>query len=269
MAPISHLQRNIDLSLTSNRWAVGLFGGGALAGWLRAADDGRLTSAMVTAFVAFFAWALGRELDPDETTTALVAGIATIAASLMITPGGAIASLATLLACRILARTTGRPMTLIDVMAVFAIGGYAAFRPGWIAAVGVAVAMVVDQRLSAALDQETPLAVQFWAGAVLGLATAVVAGVTDATWIAPSAWGWTVVALGLAGGLSRIHPGPLDSVGDLTRRTLSPPRIRTARIAAIAIAVVAVLTEGMEGVEATIAVWVSLAATGLVGLANR
>ena len=267
MKGLTHLSRGIDLRLTSNKIAVGLTMLGAVVGAVAARPEAGVRGAFAVGVGAFLAWAMGREIDPDRTLTATVAGLITIAASVVIAAPGLSALFATLAAVRIIARTTGLPPTILDIIGVSGIAAWAAFHPGWVAAVGVAIALIVDDRMTG--PGEPAHHWQAWWGAVLGALVAVVAGVRRDAWTAPTAWEWTLVALGMAGALLLIRPTTVTSTGDLTKEPLRADRIRAGRWLAGIVALLATLTEGDLGVASMLGVWSALASGGLVQLTSR
>ena len=267
MKGLTHLSRGIDLRLTSNKVAVGLTILGAIVGAAAARPEAGVQGAFAVGVGAFLAWAMGREIDPDRPLTATVAGVITIAASVVIAAPGLSALFATLAAVRIIARTTGLPPTILDIIGVSGIAAWAAFHPGWVAAVAVAIALIVDDRMTGPGGPAHHW--QAWWGAALGALVAVVAGVRRDAWTSPTAWEWTLVALGVAGALLLIRPTTVTSRGDLTKEQLSAERIRAGRWLAGIVALIATLTEGDLGVASMLGVWSALASGGLVQLTSR
>ncbi|MBS3819408.1 hypothetical protein KGY73_07890 [bacterium] len=95
----------------------------------------------------FLAWALGREMDPDNDSSAfLAAGVALIVIFLWGIPSlGMLFWL--LVAVRILNRTTGTVPTVLDSLVFLSLGGGISYRGNWIVGLLTAVVFLLDSRL--------------------------------------------------------------------------------------------------------------------------
>ena len=161
----SHIARDFDFSLPSNRLLVGLVGVGLIAGlavWLTGGE----TTAICAPVHMFLAWALVRELDPDHEATALIAGFG---AGLWVLAGfqvvGALTVLGLMLAARVVVRTTGRKPLVSDLVVLGVLTAVISFTvTGWVAGFGLAVAIYVDDRMSG--KPSTPGAVTAALGAL-------------------------------------------------------------------------------------------------------
>lgn len=265
MKVVTGLGRPIDFRYPSNRYVVIVtFVAGAVA--LAATSDGRLRTAFAVAGSAFLGWALARELDPDRTiTAAVVAPIAAIVAWIDAGAGHQ-ASLGTiyliLITARVIARTTGRHPTAPDLIVHVGVATWiAASSVGWVAAVALGVALVLDTRF-----EEPAPASQLWWGALIGILATASAGLLGepTTWAAPTAREWVPMIVGITGALFLLPPEQVASVTDSGRRPLDPQRIFVARLSAIITAVIVALIGGAAGIAGVGAVWVTLAVGGVM-----
>lgn len=266
MERFTHLGRTIDLRYPSNRFAVVASAVVGIVTGLAASGDGRSRAAAgATAVVAaFLSWALGRELDPDRTTTANVACVAGgLAAGAF--GGVGIGALYLLLATvRVTVGTTGRSPTAIDLAGHLILAVFVARTPaGWAAGIVFAFALARDLGLP---DPAPPW--QMGWSAATAVAVSVMAGVSGrgADWIAPSASDWILVAVGLAGAALLAPPEATRSTTDLTGAPLSPARLRWGRGLGSAVLVLAAVAAGGNGIRPLVAGWVTIAVAGAVRL---
>lgn len=149
MAFRTHIGRPFDLRLWSNRvffGLVGLFGVVSLVQWLNGAPaDVLWAPAQVFVF-----WALAREIDPDRTLTAHIAGVGAGVWALVEQPTpSAFAVGGLVLAARVLLNSTGRRPLTIDLIGLAAYATAISYRRvGWAAGVAIAIAIYVDGRLA-------------------------------------------------------------------------------------------------------------------------
>lgn len=191
---ITGLGRPIDLRIRSNQLVIagtaafGLFGS---AIGLLGESDSWLWEAAIAAIAAFLGWALGREIDPDQESTAVVAMVIAGVLTLVATPQLLVVAVL-LLTTRILAGTVGTDLRGLDVFVVVGAAAYAGSQPvAWpIAALLVFAVIRQGSRFA------TPAAV------AIGLAAIVSAGVfvDSLSPGVPSFLIWVLIAgLGLVG----------------------------------------------------------------------
>ncbi len=150
----STLGRPLDPSWPTNRAVLWLMPVGALTAGLAApfvpglAGVGAVWSAASGAGVVLGAWALGRELAPDDQRAAFVA-MALGFAALMAVPGTSLVLLfATLLTARLVNRTVGLPARALDGVAALLLVGWAVADTGSpLVGVVAAVAFAADALL--------------------------------------------------------------------------------------------------------------------------
>ena len=149
---LTSLLRWLDLRLWSNRFVAiaTVLGAGCMFGYALLSGYALAKAAFLAAQTGgglFLAWAIARELDPDDSRSAT---LATFLAALLLafeTPDLS-ASLALMLAPRILLRSTGRTPTIPDAIFVVGLGFVcSSATAGLLAAAALAVALVADTRL--------------------------------------------------------------------------------------------------------------------------
>jgi hypothetical protein len=228
MAFRSHIGRPFDLTLWSNRLlflSVTLFGLAAVVAW---GNDSPIEVLWAPAHV-FVIWALVRELDPDHDWSALLAAaLAGVWVLLGYPMVSALAVGGLLLAARLILNSTGRRPLITDLVVV---GGYAAAiaftRVGWVSGFGLAVAILIDARMT----EEAGTAGTITAGlAALGatlVATAAGAFPGDAFGVQPMAV--TLIGLVALVTILRAPPEPTSLVDSRMKWSLSRDRLHGAR----------------------------------------
>lgn len=191
---ITGLGRPLNPRVKSNQIAIAgsaAFGvvGSVVA--LLAGTDSWLWEAAAVAIAAFIGWALGREIDPDHESTAIVSMVIAGVLALIVTPQLLVLAVL-LLATRIIAGTVGTDLRGLDLLVVVGASAYAGSQPvAWpIAALLVFAVIRQDSRFA------TPAAV------AMTLATIVSAGVFVDSFSpgVPSLLVWILIAvLGLVG----------------------------------------------------------------------
>lgn len=228
--------RLLDPTVPSNRFAVA---GGfiafivALAAEVVGNDGFSLWAAISIGAGVFLAWAIGREIDPDHSNTAAIAMGLALLAALTGAPSAGVAVVA-LLAVRLLAGTTGWPLTNVDVVVVAVAASYGATRPeAWGASLALIIGTAVDARAFA-----RPVLART---ALVGLAALIglwIGGIPDLEFAATDVW-WVVAVLVVLGAI--VPSPPLSSTTDRGSRVISSDGITAARIAAAAMFLVGVL----------------------------
>lgn len=264
---ISSLARTVDLRHPSNRFALLAAGVGALAGVVATilltelSVLSSLWQGLTYGVAAFLAWAVARELHPDETAAARFAVFA-YAVVAWTGPPALAATVAALLAARIVARTTGRPPTRWDLVATAVVAGFAATTSaGFVMALALAYALYADTRLpDPAPDRDHLL------GAAATATTAVI--VTLATgsfwteWRGPDVLEALLVLAALAA-LTVFRVERVSSTGDLEGQPLQPERIGHARMLTLGAAVAAILWAGADGIGDLAGVFAAVVGVGL------
>lgn len=257
----SGIGRVLSLEHPSNRFvlvATVLAGTGTwLWRWWTGADD-VLTWSVRIAGAVFLAWAIGREIDPDDTGSA---GIATlIVVPLTVLGGPSLASaFAILLACRIAVRTTGISPHLIDGAVLTVVAGYLGARPETWPALGTLILAVITDRYAHPPGPDRTL----WFGMAMiaaAIGTAVWFG-DPPGWVLPTVAEWIVLgATAVAGFLAVVNIRPVQSRTDFHDQTLSDSRLRFGRVLVLFTLVVGAVYLGGPIVPTLTPAWAAVAA---------
>jgi hypothetical protein len=243
MAFRSHVFRPFDLRLLSNRLLFGMLGTlsiGAAYLWL----TGEPVSVFWAVPQGFLLWAITREIDPDNDWTALVAGAgagAWVLSGQDWAPALALAGL--LMAARLVVNTTGRRPLTSDLIGLAALATAISHTSmGWVAGVGVALAIYIDDRMS---EGQSNVAVVTAVVAAVG--SSVVATLTEALPNRTPVIDPVVVAtLGALALIAILRPPPVPiSVGDSRKKApLSLERLHAGRSLTGALTFVAAALSG-------------------------
>jgi hypothetical protein len=268
----SGLARSIHLSHATVRFAaiVTVVVGAAAGAITLALGDGpadAVQMGILAGGAAFIAWALTREIAPDHPITAGAAAVLS-PALLIAGPVDLLVAGLLILPVRIVAGTTGRDLTLIDIGAL-AVGAAAlSFRES-----GVAVALLLGL---------APAASAWWARGsrrlLIGSSCVIATGVVALTlfladhdpWVAPVGFERGILLGGLAAGLvaAWVVPPVTSPVDSRKGGRVLTLRIRLARLAALVAGVSTALWAGGTGVMALGPAWVALAVTAVSSIAT-
>ena len=260
------LGRPIDLRYSSNRYVAALTVVATAIGFA----IGGVAGAVAIGGACFLGWATARELDPDHPLSAAIAGGVAGALAWMTGEQGAPVSLGTvyllMAAARVLARTTGRWPTRIDLALHAGAAAWLSTGPhAWVAALTLAVAVVRDTRMSVPAPAENLL----W-GAAIGLFSAGMAAVSarPVVWAAPEPNMLALVVAGAVGLAVMATDRTVGSVTDSGKHPLDPSRVVAGRIVVGVGATVIALIGGRAGIGAVTPIWLALATTAAVRLAR-
>jgi hypothetical protein len=229
MAFRSHVTRALDPRLPGNVIisAITLLVAAA-AGVLALAGDRTLWLPLLTAGATFFTWSLGREVDPDHQSTALIAAVPAAALYLIGFEVGILVTVAVMMSARLVVASTGRRPLPTDLAGMVALAGAASFTPlGWVAGFGLAVAIYLDDRMG---EEHNGQAVIAAIGAAV--AASVVATLTDALPAAlPEVRPILTIALGALALIAVIRDpvAPISLVDSRRKTLLVPARLHAAR----------------------------------------
>jgi hypothetical protein len=261
----SGIGRPLDASHPSNRYvgvATLLSGLGTLSWrWLTDAGDIWLWSFRVGAAV-FLAWAVAREIDPDD---ALSAGIATVVVVPLMALGAPslVSAAALLLAARIAVRTTGISPHLIDGAVLTAGAAYLGARPETWPALGALILAVGTDRYAQPQGPDRTL----WFSAAMTLAAISTALVFahPPGWTQPTIPEWGALGItAVAGFLAAVNTRPLVSRSDYHDTTLSESRLRFGRGLVLFTLVVGVIYLGGPVIPSLTPVWAATLAVTVI-----
>lgn len=268
LTSITALARTIDPRLPTHQFHLAAaVVGGLIALALEIDRSGSFTEALRPAVNAgvtvFLAWAIAREVDPDEARTANLAAVLAIGARLVAGPGNLAALVMLLLAARIALRSTGVAPTLLDCFVFLPAAAFFAGRTvtGWMAALVLAYAIARDHRLPEPATSRS-LVAAFVVSATAS-AGVILAGAFGSGWSAPGAWPLGLLAAGFIAGLALPGYIPMSNT-DYTSEMLDFFRLRSGRWILIGGSLLAALVGGGAAVAGLSAVWVTLIAATLL-----
>ena len=254
----SGIGRPLDPNYPTNRAIVavavlvGLVGG---AVQLFITDSGLLDSLVWSVEAAggvFLAWALSRELDPDNEMSAFVSAGLWILSLAVINAPGLLALLWFLWSLRIVNRTSGLAAKPLDSVLFLTLGSWLAFQTSGIYIVMTAVVFVLDGLLEPANRRQ-----YIFAGlsALPGLALFLALDALFAAFqfsrgvIVPL----VVVAILFASVIASYRR--VEVRGDYTGEPLDPTRVRAAQLIALITALLVGLLGGISGVASLLPLW--------------
>lgn len=253
--PVTALVRTIDPRLASNRLAVFASAVVVLLGTLVTGvvdpDVGVLAAAgagLRYGVGTFLAWAIARELHPDQPMAARNAVLSYVVALVLGAPAlGAV--LALLLAARITLRSTGVPPTPLDLAVLAGVAGFAATSAaGFVAGLALAWAVLDDSRLP---DASPQLRSQLAAigVAVSALTVSVVTGSFLTAWRGPRLLELAWIAVVVVAVVVRPRPAEVSATDD-RRGPLTVVRLVRTRMLVVVALAGALLWAGADAVPA-------------------
>lgn len=268
LASITALARTIDPRLRTHQFHMGVAGlGGLIVLAIEIEKQGSVGDALRPALNAgvtvFLAWAIAREIDPDEPRTANLAAVLAVGGRLLAGPGNLTALVMFLLAARIALRSTGLAPTMLDSFVFLPLVAFIAGQSvtGWIAALTLAYAVARDHRLP------DPAGGRSLVGAFVISATAsggvIASQAFGSGWPVPEAGPLALLAVGLVAGLALPGYIPMSKT-DYTGEMLDFFRLRSARWILMGGSLLAVVAAGGPAVTGLSAVWAVLIGATLI-----
>lgn len=262
---LTSIVRLLDLRLTSNRavvlaCVVAAAASGTFVLFQGESPTGAARSAGEAGFGIFLAWALARELDPDNPRSAL---LAIVPAALILVSGtpNLLAVLEILLVARILVRSTGKPPTLIDLTFLVVLAGFGArLAAGVPAGLALGCAVFMDSRLPNPAPRRN-----MFAGALIIAVTLLGAGyfgAWDGTRTIPTTAQWLVIALVVAALPAVKAPKPSTN-DDRDKRRLLGTRLRWATWMSILPGLITLVWTGGPAVPALVGLWAAIISVAL------
>ena len=268
LTSITALARTIDPRLRTHQFHLAV---SALGGLIVLAVEIEKLGSMAKAFgpaanagiTVFLAWAVAREIDPDEARTANLAAVLAVSTRLLAGPGNPAALIMLLLATRITIRSTGFAPTILDGFLFLPVVAFFAGRTvtGWMAALTVAYALARDHRLPEPAGTRS-----LGAGFLVSAAASggvILSGDFGSGWPVPEPLPFVLATAGVIAGL--ILPGYVpSSQTDYTGEFLDFFRLRSARWILLGGATLSMLVAGGPAVAGLNAIWAALVAAVLI-----
>jgi hypothetical protein len=261
----SGLGRPLDPDLPSNRAVlVGTAAAGAitLASHLITGRRKPIRAAIASAEACFMAWAIARELDPDEQSTAILAMPLAMAGRAFGNPGLG-AAYPALLATRLASGTVGAPLQPADAAQVAGAGLLAGVRPAsWPSIAGIGVGLSRDRALGDLTS--AAIGVTALAGAVGAVASKAAPRPRP-----PGPLGIAWLAAVAGAGIATARAGTVRSRTDVGDRPIEPSRVSLARGLAVGGVLLGAAVDGRRAIAGTVPIAAAVLATAATKFAAR
>lgn len=254
---ITGLGRPIDPRHASNRVVLVLGAVAFAAGFVRWSDRdliGSFVDAAIIGLLVVMAWAFAREIDPDYPTSATIAAVLTLGVALVVESISVLPIVGLMVAGRILIRSTGKPPTVIDLLALTA-GSFLLGRTGagWVAALVLAFAIARDRTLPGLpTSWMSRILIPFLIPIVASVSVVLNSG---ELWVRPPWWMVGVAAVGLVAAAFMPPYVPVSRC-DLRGEPLQPKRLQSARRVTL-VGAILISALGEIGLEPMLPVWLS------------
>lgn len=227
-----------------------------------------LISGIRAGALVFLAWALARELDPDNELSAFAAAFLACAGLLYFPIPGLLASVLFLLLIRILNRSAGLPAKSFDSLVILLLSGWLALQDNWIFGAAAAVAFFLDSRLSEPKRQQL-----FFAGiAALTSAFALLrelktgsrgGEVSEAALLQGQGLFLLILIPAVLFVPHILASHKIKSKGDVGGFPLDPKRVQAAQVTALMGPLALAALEGGAGVDFLLPLWSAVAGVPL------
>ena len=224
-----------------------------------------------TGIYVFLAWALARELDPDNGLSAFAAAFLACVGLLYFPVPGMLPLALFLLLARILNRSTGLPAKSFDSVVILLLSSWVTLQENWIFGAIAAAAFFLDSRLSEPKRQQlffAGIAALISAFALLReLKTGSLEGGVSETAILQEQGLFLLILIPAIFFVPHILAShKMKSKGDLSGLPLDPKRVQAAQVTALLGAFALATLEGWAGVELLIPLWSAVAGISLYGI---
>lgn len=263
---LSSVTRSVDLAYPTNRAIVIislLFFLGTIC--LQLILGREISSASASGLRAgvsvFLAWALARELDPDNEFSAFVAAFLGCTGFLLFPSPFLLALFLELLLIRVINRSTGLPAKTSDSLAILLLSGWISFQGEWAFSLFTALAFFLDSSLP-----EPNRRNRAFGGIILMISLlAFTKTACKESILMDTQLGIFTLAATLLIIPHILRSGKIKSRGDLTEIPLDPLRIQAAQLTALLNAVLFTALEGWAGIESLMPLWGAILGVALYG----
>lgn len=264
---LTHLGRAVDPRYPTNL-AILLLSGAALviAAGLRLAGGAELLPAafygVVASLATFLAWALGREIDPDHDSAALIAAPLALLGYLWVGAAAVLPLYAALATLRVVARTVGMTPLPADAL-LLALGAGAT---AYFGSTAVALVLVFALWLDGRLPEGSKRLANRMSAAALGLVLGVVISSLPLriNWVAEMTP--LIITAGIilayAAGIWAM-PKPARTHDDRRGLPLQQSRVFATQMLALAIGIAAFVQAGTDGIALYTPLWATLLAIAI------
>jgi hypothetical protein len=210
----------------------------------------------------FFAWALAKEIDPDNPGSAITASAIGITGLFFFNSSGLLAALFLLFLLRMVNRTVGVPLTLSDSILIMFTGIYLAYTGKWMYGIVMSIAFLMDATLKEPVRRHFPYAV---ISLIAGLFSIYDNGI-EIKFMPGHIFALLLLVLFF---ISRILlAGQSHYLSDRSGQRLSSQRITAACIVALATGLLAI-PEGSTAIIETFPLWAAMGGTVAFDIMQR
>lgn len=263
---ISTIGRPIDPDHPSNAFILGFsfaafLGFGIYSYFTGSSTPSSLLFGVRSFISVFFAWALGREVDPDRPLSAGLAAIGQAVVIWIIGVPSLLLPLWALFSFRILNRTTGTKAGWADSFLVTAISLWLGYQFSWVVTGATAFILLADGFMN------DPNRKHIIPGLLTGGATVYLLINAPSIW---TGYGDYPLKLGIVLGISLVFLSViydnrnLISTGDKSEKKLSGPRVQLTQFIALSLAILPPLWSGVSGFHEFAIFWSVLGGSSLV-----
>ncbi|WP_440955849.1 hypothetical protein ACSAZK_02465 [Methanosarcina sp. Mfa9] len=223
-----------------------------------------LISGIRSGVSVFLAWALARELDPDNELSAFAAAFFACVGFLYFPGPELLASAFFLLLTRILNRSTGLPAKSFDSLAILLLSSWLTLQENWIFGAVAAATFFLDSRLSEPEKQQLSFAVAAALISVFALfgelkTGAWESGLSEISVLQEQGLLLVILISAILFAAHILASRKIKSKGDRNGLPLDPGRVRAAQTTALVGAFALAALEGVEGVEYLLPLWSAVA----------
>lgn len=268
---ISALSRPLDVDYPDNRLIVFLFAVVFLVSTsMRVFSGDSFIQGLIwgsrAALSVFFAWALTKEIYPDNPGSAVIASFLGISSLFFTNNSGLLVAVFLLAVLRMVNRTTGVPLTVLDSILIMLMGTYLVYSGKWVYGMLMGIAFLMDAVL------EKPVRRHFLFGGIsiligiFGLYKNYTAASFTSEYHLYHFFALLVLILFLI--VRVIFAGTPHSLADISGEQLSRERIVAASLVTFFAGTLALLA-GPSEIIATLPLWVAISGTVLFDIAKR
>ena len=270
MQKLFTLGRPLDLKYPSNAFII-FFAAASFLGFGLASvfSGGSALDSLAFGFrvflSVFLAWAIGREIDPDQSLTAALAAVGQVVVIWFIDVPSLLLSFWALFTFRVLNRTTGLKAGYGDTVLATAISAWVGYQLSWVIPAAAAAVFLADSFL------KEPNRIHLVTGTLLA-GEAVYLLVPD-----PGVWSGFInypVKLGLVIGISVAflfviyRSRKVKSVGDETGEPLAARRVQLTQLICLLVAILFPLWAGVQSFHQSATFWSVLGASSVVNIVS-